>query len=154
MKKNILRELEKDAKELLVLMGTKAKAEASEDKENDAFVINITTEDETGLLIGHHGETLNSLQSILGMMVRQKIGEWKRVLVNVGDWREKQESYLQDLARTTAERAKQTGEPQPLYNLSASQRRVIHLALSEDTDIETESQGEGEERFLVVKPKK
>src|SRR3990172_1360376 len=93
-------------------------------------------------------------EEVLGMMVRQETGEWKRVLVNVGDWREKQEEYLTQMAKTTAERAKTTGEPQPLYNLTPAQRRVIHMALSEDSEIETESQGEGEERYLVVKPKK
>jgi spoIIIJ-associated protein len=88
------------------------------------------------------------------MIYRQENGEWKRISVNVGDWREKQEEYLSEMAKVTAERAKQTGEPQNLYNLSPSQRRIIHIALSEDKEIETESVGEGEERYLVVKPKK
>lgn len=154
MKKNTIDLIKKDANELLSLMGTKATVEAEEDKENETFVVNIKTEDEAGLLIGHHGETLNSLQAVLGMILRQKTGEWKRVLVNIGDWREKQEEYLKDMAKTTAERAKQTGEAQNLYNLTAAQRRVIHLTLSEDSEVETESVGEGEERYLIIKPKK
>jgi len=154
MKKDLTKTVQKQAEELLSLMGTKAKAEVSYDAENESFVVSVVTDEETGLLIGRHGETLNSLQSILGMMVRQETGEWKRVLVNVGDWREKQEEYLTEMAKTTAERAKATGEPQPLYNLTPAQRRVIHLALSENSEVETESQGEGEERYLVVKPKK
>lgn len=154
MKKNTIDLVKKDANELLSLMGTKATVETEEDKENETFVVKIKTEDEAGLLIGHHGETLNSLQAILGMILRQKTGEWKRVLVNIGDWREKQEEYLKDMAKTTAERAKQTGEAQNLYNLTAAQRRVIHLTLSEDSEVETESVGEGEERYLIIKPKK
>ncbi|MEK7112284.1 MAG: R3H domain-containing nucleic acid-binding protein [Patescibacteria group bacterium] len=154
MKKNTIDLVKKDANELLSLMGTKATVEAEEDKENETFVVNIKTEDEAGLLIGHHGETLNSLQAVLGMILRQKTGEWKRVLVNIGDWREKQEEYLKDMAKTTAERAKQTGEAQNLYNLTAAQRRVVHLTLSEDSEVETESVGEGEERYLIIKPKK
>ena len=154
MKKDLIKDVQKDANELLALMGTKAKAKAEEDKENDVLFVNIKTEEETGLLIGHHGETLNSLQSVLGLMFRQRTGEWKRMLVNVGDWREKQEEYLKEMARVTAERATQTGEAQNLYNLSASQRRVIHMALSEDKGVETESVGEGDERYLVIKPKK
>ncbi len=154
MGKDYLKEIENIASELLVLMGTKASAVAEEDKENDAIVVNISSKEEAGLLIGHRGETLNSLELILGIIFRQKAGEWKRIIVNVGDWREKQNSYLRDLARTAADRVKQTGEPQILYNLSAGERRIIHLALSGDPGVETGSQGEGEERFLVIKPKK
>lgn len=142
------------ANELLELMGTKAKATASEDAENEAIVVNIETEEERGLLIGHHGETINALQAALGMMVRQEEGEWKRIIVNVGDWRERQEEQLIKLASEVADRAKQTGEPQPLYNLTPAQRRVVHLELSKDEGVTTESTGEGSERYLVVKPKK
>lgn len=150
-KKDKVKEIEKITNKVLEMMGTKAKASVSEDKKNEAFVVEIETEDETGLLIGHRGETLNSLQSIVGMIYRQGSGEWARVVVNVGDWRQKQEEYLKNLAVQTAERAKETGEPQILYNLSPGQRRIIHLTLSDDKSIETESQGEDRERYLVVK---
>jgi spoIIIJ-associated protein len=142
------------AEELLCLMGTSAKVDVSEDKENEAVVVNIQTESERGLLIGHHGETLNAIQAALGMILRRETGEWVRVIVNIGDWRERQEEQLKKLALEVAERAKQTGEPQPLYNLTPAQRRVIHLELSGDEQITTESTGEGTERYLVVKPKR
>lgn len=145
---------EKMANELLSLMGTKAQAKASEDKKNEAVRIDIETEEETGLLIGRHGETIEAIQSVLGMMLKKKTGDWVRVIVDVGGWREKQEERLRDLATQTAERAKETGEDQPLYNLSPAQRRVIHLTLADDPDIETESAGEGEERYLIIGPKK
>ncbi len=116
--------------------------------------IDIETEEETGLLIGRHGETIEAIQSILGMMLKKKTGDWVRIIVDVGGWREKQEERLRDLATQTAERAKETGEGQPLYNLSPAQRRVIHLTLADDPDIETESAGEDEERYLIIRPKK
>ncbi len=144
----------KMANELLSLMGTKAQIKASEDKKNEAVRIDIETEEETGLLIGRHGETIEAIQSILGMMLKKKTGDWVRIIVDVGGWREKQEERLRDLATQTAERAKETGEGQPLYNLSPAQRRVIHLALADDPDIETESAGEDEERYLIIRPKK
>ncbi len=142
------------ADKLLSLMGVEAGASVSFDKENDAIKVDIVSENETGLLIGRRGETLNSIQTVLGMMYRQETGEWKRIIVNIGDWREKQEDYLKSLATDAAERAKTTGEPQALYNLTPSQRRIIHLGLSEDTEVTTESVGEEPERYLVVKPKK
>lgn len=141
------------ASKLLELMGTKAKVYAWEDKENEAVRVDIETDTETGLLIGRHGETLEAIQMILGMMMRQKTDDWTRIVVNVGDWREKQEENLKELAEQAAERTKETGEPQTLYNLTASQRRIIHLKLAEEKDVETESAGEGRERYLIIKPK-
>jgi spoIIIJ-associated protein len=146
--------VQKLADRLLELMGTKAKAVVSEDKKNEAIKVDIETDTETGLLIGRHGETLDALQVILGMMVFQESKEWARIIVNVGDWREKQEDQLKSLALQAAERARETGEPQTLFNLNASQRRIVHMVLTEEEDIETESSGEGKERYLVIKQKK
>jgi len=151
---NKVKTLQKLADELLDLMATKAKVEASYDKDNEAFIVNIDAGDEAGLLIGKKGETLLGIQTILGFLLKQNTGEWNRLLVNVGDYREKEESHLKDLAASTAQRAKETGEPQNLYNLKPWQRRVIHLTLSEDKSITTESEGEGEERYLIIKAKK
>jgi len=143
--------LKKLTSELLSLMGTKADATVSYDKANGCYLVDIDGGDETGLLIGKKGETLLSLQTILGILLKQKTGEWERVTVNVGDYLEKEEEYLKNLAQSAAARAKETGEPQSLYNLKPNQRRIIHLSLSEDKGITTESLGEGEERYLVVK---
>jgi spoIIIJ-associated protein len=141
--------------ELLSLMSTKATAEVTYDKENECYLVNINGGEETGLLIGKKGETLLVLQTILGILLKQKTGgEWERVTVNVGDYLEKEEEYLKNLALGAASRAKETGEPQSLYNLKPFQRRLVHMALSEDKDISTESVGEGEERYLVVKANK
>lgn len=139
--------------ELVHLMGVSAKVEVVEDSENQALVVNISSEDEAGLLIGRHGTTLLSIQAAIGMMLKQKLGEWMRVIVDVGDWREKEEEHLRTLAQQAAERTRTTGEAQPIYNLSASQRRIVHMALAEDPEIATESLGEGEERYLIVKKK-
>ena len=143
--------LKQVSQELLSLMDSRAGVEVSYDKESDVYVVNIDAGEETGLLIGKKGETLSSIQTMLGVLFKTKTGEWNRVVVNVGDYREKEEDYLKSLATQTATRAKETGEPQNLYNLKPWQRRVVHMALSEDSEITTESVGEGEERYLVVK---
>lgn len=139
--------------ELFTLMGVKVNVDVSYESENEAFLVNIDGKDETGLLIGRKGETLSSIQTVLSAIFKTKTGEWLRVLVNVGDYREKEEDYLKGLAKTTSARAKETGEAQPLYNLKPGQRRIIHLYLSGDAEIETESVGEGEERYLLIKPR-
>lgn len=136
-------------------MQIKADASVSVSKGDDGEIaeVNIEGGDEAGLLIGRHGETLTAIQSFISLALKQETGEWVRVVVNVGDYRDKQEERLVNLALQAADRAKQTGESQHLYNLSAGERRVIHMELSKDKDIETESAGEGEERYLIIKAK-
>ncbi len=153
-KKEKSKDLKKEAEilsgELFALLGIGAKIDV---QLNETLKIDIEPDKEVGLLIGRHGETLNAIQFFLRVAIAQKTGSWPRTVVNIGDWRVKQEEHLEFLAKQAAERAKLTGEPQYLYNLSPGQRRIIHLALSDNKDIETESEGEGEERFLVIKIK-
>lgn len=137
---------------LLSLSGVKAGIEVI-DKGEDSYEVNLSTNDETGLLIGFRGENINAIQTVLGIMLKGQTDKWFRILVNVGDYRQKQEEKLKDLANVSADRAIETGEPQPIYNLNASQRRVIHMHLAERGDVVSESQGEEPERYLVVKSK-
>ena len=152
MKKNVA-SLEKIVQELLGFMDVAAKVSASYDKKGDVYTVDLDAGEATGLLIGKKGETLTSMQTVLSVLLKQKTGEWLRVVLNVGDYREKEEDYLKNLAQSAADRAKETGEPQNLYNLKPWQRRIIHLYLSEEKSVETESVGEGEERYLIVRSK-
>ena len=120
--------------------------------ETSAFRVYVETE-ETGLLIGFHGKTLESFQIILGLLVSKELAQWVKVYVNVGDYREKREEALMLMAQHAAERALAAGRPIELPHLSPSERRVIHLTLAGDERVETESVGEGNNRMLLVKPK-
>lgn len=120
--------------------------------ETGAFRVHIETE-ETGLLIGHHGKTLESFQLLLGIIVSKSLDKWVKAYVNVGDYREKREETLMHMAQRAAERALSLGRPVELMRLSPAERRIIHLTLSGDERIETESVGEGDSRVLLVKPK-
>ncbi len=149
-----VKQVEKFVKELFDLIGTKALFSVEEDKENDTIMVNIETETDRGLLIGRHGDNIFALQSVIALALKQKNDEWTRVVVNVGDWRNKQEERLLDLANQTAARVKATGESQSLYNLLPAERRIVHLELAKDPEIVSESQGEGRDRFMVVSLKK
>lgn len=151
MSSKLITDIEKKANKLIELLGSKAKVKVEENE--DSFFVNLEADKETGLLIGRHGETINSIQAILSLSLRETLGE-KKVFVNVGDWREKQEEKLSEMAEQIYQRVVDTKEAQPIYNLSSSQRRIIHMTLSEKKDVETESTGEGENRYLLVKPKK
>lgn len=120
--------------------------------ETGAYRVHIDTE-ETGLLIGFHGKTLESFQIILGIIVSKALGQWVHVYVNVGDYREKREEALMLMAQQAAERTLATNRPVELARLSPAERRIIHLTLAGDERVETESVGEGESRILLIKPK-
>jgi len=151
MSDKLLKDIENKANKLIELLGSKAKVKVTQ--KDDSFSVDLSADEETGLLIGRHGETINSIQAILALSLREDLGE-KKVYVNVGDWREKQEEKLNEMAEQIYQRVIDTKEAQPVYNLTSSQRRIIHMALSEKKDVETESTGEGENRYLLVKPKK
>ena len=140
--------------ELFSLIGIKADIEVEEAKgEEKELNIKIDSKEESGLLIGSHGSTLEAIQYFLGLALKNETGEWVRINVDIAGWKGKQDERLKSLAQHTAELAIKKNEPQSLYNLTPSERRVIHLALVDNKEVETESQGEGEERFLVVRPK-
>jgi spoIIIJ-associated protein len=148
------KEIKDVTEELLAKVGVDAKASVTTEEQEGQTVYKVLIDSprEAGLLIGAHGTTLQAIQSFLAMAIKQSTGEWARIVVDIGDWRQKAEAHLIGLARAAAERAKATGEPQPLYNLTASQRRIVHLALADEKGITTESEGEDAGRYLVVKP--
>src|SRR3989344_2627984 len=141
-------------KDLFKMIGIKSKVEIVEDAENNSANLNIEAGDEAGLLIGNRGRTLNSLQTIIGILYKQRTGEWKRIVLDVGGWRDKENDRLTEIAVSTAERAKQTGDSQTLYNLSPAQRRIVHVVLADDNEVVTESFGDGKDRYMVINTKK
>lgn len=143
-----VKEITEDLLKRLEVVGTVA----VDVDETGAYQVQIDTE-ETGLLIGYHGRTLESFQIMLGIIVSKKLDAWVKVYVNVGDYRQKREETLMHMAQRAAERVTSFGHPVELPNLSPSERRVIHLTLGGDERVTTESVGEGINRTLVVKPK-
>lgn len=109
---------------------------------------------QAAVLIGFHGENLQALQLILSFLVHKSQNEWVKILVNIGDYRQKREEQLHKLALNLAMKAKFSGEAQSLPNLSSSERRFIHLVLADNPDVYSESEGEGRNRLLMIKPKK
>lgn len=119
---------------------------------DDVYQVKVETE-ESGLLIGFHGETLGSFQLILGLIVYKKLGSWVRVVVEVGDYRARREEQLRAMAESYTAQVLATGQPISLPFLPPIERRIIHLALQDRPDVETESVGEGNQRRVIIKPK-
>ncbi len=143
--------IEKITKELFGHLGIKAKIKVEEGDEG-AINVNLESNDQ-GILIGYHGRTLASLQLILSMIAYRQLGEWTKILVDVGDYRQQRQERLQTMALNAAKRVKFSGEAYALPFLSPSERRIIHLSLVNDSEVITESEGEGRDRRVVVKPK-
>jgi spoIIIJ-associated protein len=141
--------IEQVANELLDHLEIEAEVKISQGRQG-LIKLQFETE-EPGILIGYHGETLNSIQRLLGMMVYRQTDEWVRVLVEVNDYRQKRKENLERLAVSMAQKVKFSGRPQILSPMSSFERRIIHLALAEDAQVETVSEGEGKQRRVVVK---
>jgi len=146
----IIKELTEELLRHLLIKGT---AEVSEDKENQAFEVQIESED-SSYLIGYHGENIEALQLILSLMVYKKLGSWQRLVVNVGNYRQQREEQLKKLSLNIAQKVKFSGREQAIPDLSAKERRIVHLALRNHPDVYTESEGENDKRTLIVRPKK
>ncbi len=152
MDQNNLDRAREVAEDLISSLEMPAEVSAGFDEEEQVLSIQIESP-EAASLIGFHGEVLQALQLILSFMVHRALGEWTRVCVNVGDYRQKREEQLKKLALNLATKVKFSGETQAIPNLTAAERRIIHLALADHPDVVTESEGEGRQRTLTIKPK-
>lgn len=110
--------------------------------------------DGTGLLIGRHGQTLDAIQYIVGRIVGKQLGEKKVIVIDTERYRERRRENLERLSRQMGEKAKGTGRPVSLQPMSASDRRIVHLALKHDRDLETRSEGEGSMKSIKIIPRK
>lgn len=136
--------------EILDMLDIKGEFEISEDEEG--YDILLSTED-SGIVIGRHGDTLEALQIVSSLCVSKKLGEFKRVSIEVGDYKKNREEWLKNLAAETKEKVLSEGREVSLSELKSWERRVIHLILQDDKDVVSESIGEGKDRVLVIRPK-
>jgi spoIIIJ-associated protein len=107
-----------------------------------------------GLLIGRHGQTLDAIQYIVGRIVGKQLDEKRMVVVDTERYRVRRRENLERLAQRMGEKAKSTGRAVNLQPMSASDRRIVHLALKHDREIETRSEGEGGMKNIKIIPRK
>ena len=122
----------------------------SSDVEEDGTVELEINGDDSGLLIGRRGETLQALQYVTNLLVGRRAEG--RVVLDVEGYRERRYVALRTLAVRVAERVVSTGQSVTLEPMAANERRVIHLALAENSRVVTESTGVGEGRKITVSP--
>ncbi|MFH0942721.1 MAG: R3H domain-containing nucleic acid-binding protein [Candidatus Beckwithbacteria bacterium] len=133
-------------------IGIKPESITVKESEEKTFKIDLKfSAADAGILIGYHGDTISALQLILNLLVYHQQGEWLKLIVNIGDYRQKRAEALEKMAEDAAQRVKFSGQPVALFNLNPYERRLIHEYLSTNPSVTTESEGEAKNRHLIIK---
>ena len=105
-----------------------------------------------GIVIGHRGETLDSIQYLLSLVIKKSTMEYVRVVINVGNYREKRAMTLSNLAKKNAQRVLRTGRRYTFEPMNPYERRIIHTAVQEIEGVESRSIGYNQDRRVVLEP--
>jgi len=141
---------EQVANEILRLMGIAVTARAREVSAEEIHV--ELAGDDIALVIGKHGDTLDALQLLVAIIANRGADSTARIVLDAEQYRDRRVRALESAALAHAVKAKQSGREVVIRDLKAFERRIIHLALRDDPEIETYSEGEGRQRNLVISP--
>lgn len=121
------------------------------EEQEDCYIVDVTGKD-AALLIGKRGESLDAFQTLVNAMYNKgkKHDEYKRVMVDSNNYKNKREDTLKVLAQRTAARAVRENHEIKLEPMTANERRIIHAALADSPKVETESRDNEPNRYVVV----
>lgn len=136
---------------VLSLMGVEFTATVEEMP--DTTFININSDGLDGLLIGRRGETLSSLQHVTNRIFTSQTGRHSKITIDVGGYVRRKHRLLVEKARKVADRVRKTHREYDFEPLKAADRRIIHLAIADVSDVTTYTIGDGLLRKVVVTPK-
>jgi spoIIIJ-associated protein len=145
-----IKNIEEAIEKLFALLEINGTFEISQGEE--AIEIAMDTND-SGMVIGYHGEGLESLQLIISLMIAKKIGKFIRVSIEVDGYKKNRTEYLERIVAEARERAVSENREQVIESLKSWERRIVHLLLQDDDKVVSESTGQGRDRVLVIKPK-
>ena len=137
----------------MILGGFGIEAAIDEYEGDDGEIILDIVGGDLALLIGRHGKTLDSLQTLVGAATSRQLGFRYPIVVDVEGYRSRRREKVEDMARRTADRAVRQGRPVKLRPMSSYERRLVHMALRDDRRVVTASEGEDPARAVVVSPK-
>ncbi len=115
------------------------------------LILDITGDD-LGVLIGRYGRTLDSLQFLVSTINFRKLGFRYPVIIDVEGYKNRQREKIESIARSTARKAVSQDRDISMRPMNPYERRIVHITLKDNPRVETESEGEGMERHVVVKP--
>ncbi|MGM0483432.1 MAG: RNA-binding cell elongation regulator Jag/EloR, partial [Candidatus Krumholzibacteriota bacterium] len=122
--------------------------------DGDSTYINIETVGVDGLLIGRKGDTLDSLQHLVGRIISKRLGGYRRMTLDVGGYLKNRYDIIRKKARKAAKKVRKTGRDTGLDPMKSSERRIAHIELTDENDISTYTVGSGRLRKVIVTPSK
>ncbi|MBN1498783.1 MAG: protein jag [Spirochaetes bacterium] len=137
--------------ELMRLMDIKA--EISEMHEGAAKVYLEIESSDSGLIIGKKGKTLEAIQFLVNLMVATKTKSEKKIILDIESYRAKRERALKRLSYDIAKKVIRSGKPWTLEPMNPFERRLIHLTLQNNDQVDTKSEGQGIYRKVRISPK-
>lgn len=122
-------------------------------KEGESKVyVELDSPQDSGLVIGRKGKTLESLQFMINLMINSTTGSEKKIILDIESYRAKRERALKKMSRDIAQKVIKTGRPWTLEPMNPFERRLIHLTLQNDTRVTTKSEGQGIYRKVKISP--
>ena len=138
--------------EILKLMSLEATVEVKKGERGDEVILAIRA-DNSGLIIGRKGQTLEALQYLVTRIAGERPGtEGPHIVVDIENYHERHRKSLQDMALRLGEKAKRQRKTVTVDALSAADRRIVHAALQDDPWVTTKSLGQGSYRRLLIIP--
>ncbi len=137
-------------KEILDKMGVEGVTMTVEEGEESATI--TLNGEHLGILIGHHGETLDALQHLTTLVCNRLDGKYFRVTLDCGQYRDKRQKALKDLARRTSIKVARTGRSQMLEAMNPYERRIVHSVVTEMEGVTSKSKGEDPNRRVIILP--
>ena len=134
-------------------MGMTVVVDVKYDENDNSMEIELSG-DEMGVLIGKRGQTLDSLQYLVSLVVNKNVENYIRVKVDTENYRQRRKETLENLAKNISYKVKRTKRPVPLEPMNPYERRIIHSALQNDKYVTTHSEGDEPFRHVVVVLKK
>lgn len=154
---NLLSITKATVQELLTHLDIRAEVEVrmgeADDEESAPPVLVDVSGGDLSILIGRHAETLNAFQLITRLIVGKEVGQAAHIVIDIAGYRQRHEEGLRVLAARMAEQAVSTGRRQTLEPMNPAERRIIHIALRDSTQVTTESVGEDPSRKVIIIPR-
>ena len=150
LKSDVLEYAKKLLKDIVEGMGVKDVIIESQRKEN--YIKFTLHSSDNSILIGRNGRTLSSLQNLIRSSISNQIGIYVNIILDVENYKIKQEHNIERLAKKLAKEVLRTKEPIAMDSMNSYERRLVHNALSNFKGITSDSEGEEPNRRIVIKP--
>ncbi len=149
-KEDVLEYIKELIKNITKYMGLTVNMEVK--KREDNVTISLYS-DNNGILIGKDARTLNALTTIIKQAIFNQIGTYYNFVLDVSEYKEKQQFFIERAAKKTAKEVARTKIEAKLEPMNSYERRIVHNALTNFRGVYTESEGEEPHRYVVIKPK-